>query len=84
MVMILIYKYGYYGVREGMSSDGWLGEGWEGSFQFNFTSTWIIGGITSKGPWRSSKVPGIQLNAYLKEQGLCALRDGWIRIHHAQ
>ncbi len=39
-------------------------------------------GITSKGPWRSSKTPGIQQalsNAYLKYQGLYALRDGWIK-----
>jgi len=43
-------------------------------------------GITSKGPWRSSKTPGIQQalsNAYLKSQGLFALRDGWIRLHHS-
>jgi hypothetical protein len=36
-------------------------------------------GITSKGPWRSSKTLGIQQalsNAYLKAQGLYALRDG--------
>jgi len=42
-------------------------------------------GITSKGPWRSSKTPGIQQalsNAYLKSQGLYALRDGWIKLHH--
>jgi len=44
-------------------------------------------GITSKGPWRSSKTPGIQQalsNAYLKSQGLYALRDGWIKLHHAK
>ncbi len=44
-------------------------------------------GITSKGPWRSSKTPGIQQalsNAYLKSQGLCALRDGWIKLHHSK
>nr|WP_163130084.1 hypothetical protein [Agarivorans sp. Alg241-V36] len=43
-------------------------------------------GITSKGPWRSSKTPGIQQalsNAYLKYQGLFALRDGWIKLHHS-
>lgn len=43
-------------------------------------------GITSKGPWRSSKTPGIQQalsNAYLKSEGLFALRDGWIKIHYA-
>jgi len=39
-------------------------------------------GITSKGPWRSSKTPGINQalsNAYLKSQGLYELRDGWIK-----
>jgi len=44
-------------------------------------------GITSKGPWRSSKTPGIQQalsNAYLKSQGLYALRDGWIKLHHSK
>lgn len=44
-------------------------------------------GITSKGPWRSSKTPGIQQalsNAYLKSQGLVALRDGWIRLHYSK
>ena len=43
-------------------------------------------GITSKGPWRSSKTPGIQQalsNDYLKSQGLYALRDGWIKLHHS-
>ena len=43
-------------------------------------------GITSKGPWRSSKTPGIQgalSNAYLKSQGLVSLRDGWIKLHHS-
>jgi RNA-directed DNA polymerase len=42
-------------------------------------------GITSKGPWRSAKTPGIQQalsNDYLKSQGLYALRDGWIALHH--
>ncbi len=44
-------------------------------------------GITSKGPWRSSKTPGIQQalsNAYLRSQGLVELRDGWIRLHHSK
>jgi RNA-directed DNA polymerase len=44
-------------------------------------------GITSKGPMRSSKTPGIQQalnNAYLKSQGLVALRDGWIRLHYSK
>lgn len=44
-------------------------------------------GITSKGPWRSSRSPGINQalsNAYLKSQGLCALRDGWIKLHHSK
>ena len=43
-------------------------------------------GITSKGPWRSSETPGINQalsNAYLKSQGLYALRDGWIKLHHS-
>jgi len=47
----------------------------------------IACGITSKGPWRSSKTPGIQQalsNDYLKSQGLYALRDGWIKLHHAR
>ncbi|MCG9723637.1 group II intron reverse transcriptase/maturase, partial [Shewanella sp. Isolate7] len=42
-------------------------------------------GITSKGPWRSSKTPGIQQalsNEYLKKAGLYSLRDGWIAIHY--
>ncbi|MCG9771076.1 group II intron reverse transcriptase/maturase, partial [Pseudoalteromonas piscicida] len=42
-------------------------------------------GITSKGPWRSSKTPGIQqalsLN-YLKNEGLYSLKDGWIKVHY--
>ncbi len=40
-------------------------------------------GITSKGPWRSSKTPGINQalsNAYLKRQGLYELRDGWVKL----
>jgi len=43
-------------------------------------------GITSKGPWRSSKTPGIQQalsNAYFKSQGLYSLRDGWIKLHYS-
>jgi RNA-directed DNA polymerase len=42
-------------------------------------------GITSKGPWRSSKTPGIQQalsNDYLKREGLFSLRDGWIKVHY--
>ena len=44
-------------------------------------------GITSKGPWRSSKTPGIQQalsNDYLKTEGLVSLRDGWIKLHHSR
>lgn len=44
-------------------------------------------GMTSKGPWRSSKTPGIQKalsNDFLKSQGLYSLRDGWIQLHHAK
>lgn len=43
-------------------------------------------GITSKGPWRSAKTPGINQalsNDYLKSEGLYSLRDGWIKIHHS-
>lgn len=42
-------------------------------------------GRTSKGPWRSSKTPGIQQalsNDYLKLEGLVSLRDGWIKVHY--
>ncbi|MEI8600039.1 group II intron reverse transcriptase/maturase [Shewanella sp. PP-Sp27a-2] len=42
-------------------------------------------GITSKGPWRSSKTLGIQQalsNEYLKKAGLYSLRDGWIAVHY--
>ena len=42
-------------------------------------------GITSKGPWRSSKTPGIQQalnNAYLAQAGLYSLREGWIKVHY--
>ena len=48
--------------------------------------TAVACGLTSKGPWRSSKTPGIQQalsNAYLKSQGLYSLRDGWIKLHHS-
>jgi RNA-directed DNA polymerase len=43
-------------------------------------------GLTSKGPWRSAKTPGIQQalsNAYLESEGLYSLRDGWIKLHHS-
>lgn len=49
--------------------------------------TAVACGITSKGPWRSSRTPGIQQalsNDYLKSQGLYALRDGWIKLHHSK
>ncbi len=42
-------------------------------------------GITSKGPWRSAKTPGINQALsldYLKSEGLYPLRDGWIALHH--
>ena len=42
-------------------------------------------GLTSKGPWRSSKTPGIQQalgNEFLKAEGLFSLRDGWIKVHY--
>jgi len=44
-------------------------------------------GITSKGPWRSAKTPGINQalsNGYLKSVGLFELRDGWIKLHHSK
>jgi RNA-directed DNA polymerase len=44
-------------------------------------------GVTSKGPWRSSKAPGINQalsNAYLKSEGLVSLRDGRIKLHCAE
>lgn len=44
-------------------------------------------GITSKGPWRSSKTPGINQalsNAFLKAEGLVSLRDGWIKLHYSR
>ena len=49
--------------------------------------TAVACGVTSKGPWRSSRTPCINQalsNAYLKSQGLYALRDGWIRLHHSK
>lgn len=44
-------------------------------------------GITSKGPWRSSKTPGINQalsNEFLKKAGLVTLRDGWIKLHYSE
>lgn len=51
------------------------------------TKITVACGITNKGSCRSSKTPGIQQalsNTYLKSQGLYALRDGWIKLHHAK
>jgi len=48
--------------------------------------TAVACGITSKGPWRSAKKPGANQalsNAYLKAQGLYALRHGWIKLPHS-
>jgi len=42
-------------------------------------------GITSKGPWRSSKTPGINeaiSNDYLIKEGLYSLLNGWIKVHY--
>ena len=42
-------------------------------------------GISSKGYWRNARTEGIHrgLNdAFLAEQGLFSLRDGWIKIHY--
>ena len=50
-------------------------------------TTAVACGLTSKGPWRSAKTPGIQQalsNAYLKTEGLISLRDGWIKLHYSQ
>ncbi|XLP07746.1 group II intron reverse transcriptase/maturase [Alteromonas marina] len=44
-------------------------------------------GITSKGPWRSAKTPGVNQALsldYLKSEGLYSLRDGWIALHHSK
>lgn len=44
-------------------------------------------GITSKGPWRSSRTPGINQalsNAYLKSEGLYTLHCGWIKFHRSK
>ena len=44
-------------------------------------------GMTSKGPWRSAKTPGIHealSKAFLKSEGLYALRDGWIKLHYPE
>jgi len=49
--------------------------------------TAVACGITSKGPWRSSKTPGINQAlslAYLKQAGLVTLRDGWIKLHYSE
>jgi len=50
------------------------------------SETWALTcGSTRKGPWRSSKTPGIQQalsNNYLKEEGLYSLREGWIKVHY--
>ena len=46
----------------------------------------VICGITSKGPWHSSRTYGINqgLNdKFLKEQGLLCLRDIWISLHYS-
>ena len=42
-------------------------------------------GTTSKGPWRSSKTPGINQaisNDYLVKEGLFSLRNGWIKVNY--
>lgn len=47
----------------------------------------VAGGITSKGPWRSSKTPGINQalsNEYLEKAGLVTLRDGWVKLHYSE
>jgi RNA-directed DNA polymerase len=47
----------------------------------------IACGITSKGPWRSVKTPGINQAlslAYLKFEGLYSLLDDWIALHYSK
>jgi RNA-directed DNA polymerase len=44
-------------------------------------------GVTSKGPWRSSKTPGINQalsNEFLTKAGLVTLREGWIKLHYSE
>ena len=44
-------------------------------------------GITSKGPWRSARTPGINQALslkYLKSEGLYSLRAGWIKLHYPE
>ncbi|MCP5170307.1 MAG: group II intron reverse transcriptase/maturase [Hahellaceae bacterium] len=44
-------------------------------------------GLTSKGPWRSAKTPGINQALsldFLKSEGLFSLRDGWIKLHYPE
>lgn len=54
--------------------------------QLGANESWAVTcGATRKGPWRSSKTPGIQQalsNNFLKEEGLISLREGWIKIHY--
>jgi RNA-directed DNA polymerase len=50
------------------------------------TQAAVACGITSKGPWRSAKSPAINQVLsldYLKSEGLCSLRDGWIALHYS-
>jgi RNA-directed DNA polymerase len=45
----------------------------------------VLHSISSKGPWRSTKSPGINQALsldYLKSEGLYSLRDGWIVLHY--
>jgi hypothetical protein len=49
--------------------------------------TAVACGITRKGPWRSSKTPGINQalsNNYLKRLGLYALCDGRVKLHYSK
>ena len=44
-------------------------------------------GITSTGPWRRVKTPGINQALsldILKSEGLFSLRDGWIKLHYPE
>ena len=44
-------------------------------------------GITSKGPWHSARIPGINQALsvkQLKPEGLYSLRYGWIKLHYPE
>ena len=49
------------------------------------THTAVLCGLSSKGPWRNAKTPGIQQalsNEFFQKVGLFSLRDGWVKLHY--